>query len=80
MYLQVHIITDPAYKVLLGRPFDVLTKSVVHSYKDGGQTLVIADPNSRQRCLLPTYERGKPPNILKTEFPREKKDFQSLMI
>ena len=80
VYLQVHIITDPAYKVLLGRPFDVLTESVVHNYKDGGQTLVIADPNSRQRCVLPTYERGKPPTILKTEFPREEKDFRSSMI
>ena len=25
VYLQVHIFTDPAYKVLLGRPFNVLT-------------------------------------------------------
>ncbi|EDR06808.1 uncharacterized protein LACBIDRAFT_299700 [Laccaria bicolor S238N-H82] len=26
--LQVHVIQDPAYKVLLGRPFDVLTGSM----------------------------------------------------
>jgi hypothetical protein len=31
IYLQVHVIKDPAYKVLLGRPFDVLTGSVVVS-------------------------------------------------
>ena len=29
MYLQVHVISSPTYNVLLGRPFDVLTKSVV---------------------------------------------------
>jgi hypothetical protein len=66
VYLQVHIITDPAYKVLLGRPFDVLTESVVHNYKDGGQTVVVTDPNTRKRCVLPTYERGKSPNILQS--------------
>jgi hypothetical protein len=27
--MQVHIIRDPAYDILLGRPFDVLTKSVI---------------------------------------------------
>ena len=31
LYLQIHIIRSPAYDILLGRPFDVLTdrKSVV---------------------------------------------------
>ncbi len=29
VYLQVHIVRDPAYKVLLGRPFDALTESQV---------------------------------------------------
>ena len=28
MYLQVHVINNPAYEVLLGRPFDVLTKTI----------------------------------------------------
>ena len=29
LYLQVHILRNPAYNILLGRPFDVLTQSVV---------------------------------------------------
>ena len=66
VYLQVHIITDPAYKVLLGRPFDVLTESLIQNYRDGGQTVIVTDPNTRKRCVLPTYERGKPPNILQS--------------
>lgn len=66
VYLQVHVITDPAYKVLLGRPFDVLTESMIQNYRDGGQTVVVTDPNTRKRCVLPTYERGKPPNILQS--------------
>jgi hypothetical protein len=28
-YLQVHIVQLPAYDVLLGRPFDILTESVI---------------------------------------------------
>jgi len=64
VYLQMHILTDPAYKVLLGRPFDVLTESVIHNHRDGGKTVVVTDPNTRRRCVLPTYERGRPPTIL----------------
>jgi len=41
IYLQVHVIKDPAYKVLLGRPFDVLTGSIVVNSTDGGQTVTI---------------------------------------
>ena len=64
LYLQVHVITAPAYKVLLGRPFDTLTESVVQNYTDGGQLITIKDPNSGRRATLPTYERGKGPKVL----------------
>jgi hypothetical protein len=63
----------------LGRPFDVLTESTVQNYKDGGQTLIIADPNSTQRCVLPTYERGRPPVVMKAEIPKLPEDFRSSM-
>jgi len=33
VYLQVHILTDPACKVLLGRPSDILAESVVHNQR-----------------------------------------------
>ncbi|KAK0454184.1 uncharacterized protein EV420DRAFT_1645061 [Desarmillaria tabescens] len=46
MYLQVHVINSLAYKVLLGRPFDVLTKSVIKNQADGGQIITITDPNT----------------------------------
>ena len=29
VYLQVHILRAPAYNILLGQPFDILTQSVV---------------------------------------------------
>ena len=64
VYLQVHIIRDPAYKVLLGRPFDSVTESLVKNEKDGSQTLTLTDPNTGERCAMSTYERGKQPGIL----------------
>ena len=39
VYLQVHVIEKPAYKVLLGRPFNTITKSVVRNDRGGGQSI-----------------------------------------
>lgn len=65
VYLQIHIIASPAYKVLLGRPFDVLTESVIRNHADGGQIITITDPNTGRRCTIPTFLRGVPPRIVK---------------
>ena len=65
VYLQVHIMSSPAYKVLLGWPFDIITESLVKNEKDGGQTLMLTDLNMGERCVMHTYERGKVPEILK---------------
>ena len=43
VYLQVHIIKETAYKVLLGRPFDSVTESLVKNGKDGSQTLTLTE-------------------------------------
>jgi hypothetical protein len=58
VYLQVHIIKNPAYEVLLGRPFDLLTRSHVENSGDGGQVITITDPNSGKKCAIPTFDRG----------------------
>jgi hypothetical protein len=76
VYLQVHVLRHPAYKVLLGRPFDSVTESLVKNEKDGGQTLTLTDPNTGERSAMKTYERGKQPGIL--EVPLNK-DFQFSM-
>jgi hypothetical protein len=65
IYLQVHVMEEPAYKVLLGRPFDAVTESLVKNEKDGSQSLTLTDPNTGERCVMYTHERGKPPNVLK---------------
>jgi hypothetical protein len=73
VYLQVHVIGNAAYKVLLGRPFDIITESVVKNAKDGSQSLTLTDPNTGERCEMHTHERGKVPTVLQRFF---KSDFQ----
>ena len=60
LYLQIHVIRSPAYDILIGRPFDVLTASVVKNYANEDQTITICDPNSGRRATVPTMPRGPP--------------------
>ncbi|PBK58700.1 hypothetical protein ARMSODRAFT_900176, partial [Armillaria solidipes] len=59
VYLQVHIIRDPTYDVLLERPFDVLTASTVFNNTEGGQVIKIKDPNSLRSAMVPTFPWGQ---------------------
>ena len=59
--LQVHIINKPSYKILLGRPFDALTRSTIQNERDGSQVVTITDPTSDVRVVLPTYPRNQGP-------------------
>ena len=74
-YLQVHVVENAAYKVLLGRPFDVVTESEVKNSRDGSQSVTLTDPNTGERCVMHTHERGKVPSVLQRRF---KSDFQVL--
>jgi hypothetical protein len=58
VYLQVHVVRNAAYKVLLGRPFDTITESEVKNSKDGSQSLTLTDLNTGERCVMQTHERG----------------------
>jgi hypothetical protein len=73
VYLQVHVIGNAAYKVLLGRPFDIVTESIVKNAKDGSQSLTLTDPNTGERCVMQTHEKGRVPTVLQRCF---KSDFQ----
>ena len=57
-YLQAHVIDSNAYDVLLGRPFDVLTESVIRNFANEDQTITIHDPNTGQQVTVPTLARG----------------------
>lgn len=58
VYLQCHVQSRAPFMVLLGRPFDVLTESVVQNFGNGDQEITITDPNSKKKCTIGTYERG----------------------
>ena len=58
VYLQVHILCNPAYDILLGRPFDVLTQSIVRNFADENQTITIIDPNTGRKATIPTIPQG----------------------
>ena len=60
-YVQFHVIRNPAYDILLGRPFDVLLESIVRNYKNEDQTITIHDPNSGRTATVPTFARGTHP-------------------
>jgi hypothetical protein len=59
LYMQVHIIGSPAYDILLGRPFDILTESIVRNFANEDQTVTITDPNTGKRYTIPTFARGR---------------------
>jgi Aspartyl protease len=83
VYLQVHVINEPAYKVLLGRPFDAVTCSIYENDRDGGQIVIIQCPNTKKKITIPTRERGKDPDVLQKKVVQSTAtctDFRSSMI
>ena len=60
--LHIHVVEQAPYEVLLGRPFDALTKSVIENYDNGRQMLTLKDPNTGQTVSLPTYAHSDSPS------------------
>jgi hypothetical protein len=63
VYLQVHVIKDVAYRILLGRPFDLITESEIKNKSDGTQMITVTCPNTQRRAVLPTFPRGRAPKV-----------------
>lgn len=61
LHMQVHILDTSAYDSLLGKPFEVVTASVVRTSSDGEQWITITCPNTGKKCVIPTYPRGRVP-------------------
>jgi hypothetical protein len=66
-HFQMHILENPPYKILLGRPFDVLMKGVLRTRTDGSAELEITDPNTKKVAVIPTYDRDKGPEMLQRQ-------------
>jgi hypothetical protein len=67
LYLQIHVIREPAYDILIGQPFDVLTTSIVKNFTIEDQTITISNLNSGRIATIPTFPRGKAKHRKKTE-------------
>jgi hypothetical protein len=72
LYLQLHVIKSPAYDILLGRPFDVLTESTIKNYRNEDVVITIEDPNSDLVVSIPTLRRGPPRFSPNNSKPSEK--------
>lgn len=59
LYVQIHVIRSPAYDILLGRPFDILTESIIRNFANEDQMLTIHDPNTGKRATIPTAPRSR---------------------
>ena len=67
LFLQVHILEDPPYRILLGRPFDTFTSSLVKTNPDGSSEITLLDPNTKVTAVVPTYQRGMSPDELQKQ-------------
>ena len=55
LYLQFHIMWNPTYDILLGRPFDILVESIIHNFKNKSQTVTIHDLNTGKSAMVLTF-------------------------
>ena len=61
LYVQIHIVHNLAYNVLLGRLFDIVSESIVHNYSNE-QTITIHDLNTGKTAMVLTFVHGTHPH------------------
>jgi len=67
VYLQVHILENPPYRILLGRPFAALTNSITKTHMNGSSEITLTDPNTKRMVTMSTYQRGVGPEELQKQ-------------
>lgn len=58
-YLQVQVVKDAPYEMLLGRPFFTLTQATHKHFDNGESRLTLLDPNTGDRITFPTRARNR---------------------
>jgi len=75
-YMQVHVVRAASYEILLGRPFDILTESIVRNFANQDQTITIRDPNTGRRSTVPTLARTQKGHVCPHQHDkRNREDF-----
>jgi hypothetical protein len=59
IYLQVQVMPNTPYDILLGCPFYALTECITKDFANGDQHLTITDPNTWQCITIPTREQKR---------------------
>jgi hypothetical protein len=57
IYVQVQVMPNTPYNILLGRLFYALTKCITKDFANSDQHLTVMDPNTWQCIMIPTKER-----------------------
>jgi len=57
-YLQVQVVENASYEMLLGWPFLTLMEANTQHYANGDSHITLQDPNSKAIITLPTCARG----------------------
>ncbi|KAF5341157.1 hypothetical protein D9611_006049 [Ephemerocybe angulata] len=57
--LQVQVVEEAGYEMLLGRPFHVLAQAQMQHHRDGSGTITLTDPQTRAVITVPTKARGE---------------------
>jgi hypothetical protein len=58
-YVQVQVVKDAPYELLLGRPFLTLTQASHKHFSNGDSRLTLTDPNTRDTITIPTRCRKR---------------------
>jgi hypothetical protein len=56
IYLQVQVMPNAPYNILLSHLFYALTECITKDFANGDQHLTITDPNTQQCVMIPTRE------------------------
>jgi hypothetical protein len=59
IYLQVQVMPNAPYDILLGHPFYALTEWITKDFANGDQHLTVMDPNTRQCVTIPMKEQKR---------------------
>ncbi|KDQ56491.1 hypothetical protein JAAARDRAFT_132602, partial [Jaapia argillacea MUCL 33604] len=61
LYLQVQVVENAAFEVLLGRPFFALGQAQSEDSMEGEQKLALTDPNNHSKVTVVTLPRPQRP-------------------
>jgi hypothetical protein len=58
-YLQIQVIENAPYELLLGRPFFTLTQATTRHFTNGDSQITLVDPNTGAVLTVPTRQRTR---------------------